>query len=325
MRAVTPWVPLALLTLVGCGEEFDPKSLLNEYRVLGIQAEPAELLLSPNPAEAVLRTELRAFDFDPTSTDPSIEGAKPPRYAWSYCTASLGSYGEYRCLDAVEEHPIPGDGPTVTFDLAAERANLEEDLARLSEAYGQPLGLDTPEGVCPLRLPIQIRLRSGEPSIGEVETVRNLIVRFPGDPEAQAPNRNPEIASFRIAGFEACTVLGAGCFAGAPVGSPALKLEVELVEGASETYTAYRQDEDACTAESADEELLFSWYTSAGEVEFANTNSETLENRLKLPKSLPEDFAGKAMQVRVFVAVRDGRGGIDVAEGAFPLTDAKGE
>lgn len=323
MKAVRLCLPL--LALLGCGEDFDPKSLLNKYRVMGIQAEPPDLILTETPGEGVLSTELRAFDFDPTSTDPKLEGARPPTYAWSYCTVSLGSAGEYRCLDGLEEHTIPGEGPVVTFDLAREQMNLQKDLAYLSETYGGTVeGTDPEDLQLPERLPLQIRLRSGDPSIGEVDTVKILTLRLPGDTEADHPNANPTIKSFKIAGFEACAERGDGCFDGTSLGEE-VKLEVELEPGSSEACNDSDLEQQKCDPDTGREDLLFSWYTSAGEVEFANTNAETLENTLKLPKSLPEDFAGKAMKVRVFVAVRDGRGGLDVAEGAFTLTEAKGE
>jgi hypothetical protein len=341
-RLTTRLGPLAVvLALAACGDDFDPKSLLQEYRVLGIQAEPAELLVTapgavPSGAAPITRATLTAFDFDPASVAAAEEGAAAPTYAWSFCTLSKGSQGEYGCVEPLEEHAFGADGPSAVFDLVEQLPVLLADFCRLTgstdcdDAAAMAAmaaasgGLESP--ISPL--PIQIRLRAGDPVSGQVDAVKTLNLHLPQSPEracfAPVPNTNPRIKAFKIGGLDACPRADRreGCFLAAPAGSPILTLSVELEEGAAEEYQAggYDEETQACVDESATETLFFSWYTTAGNVEFSYTNAETLENRLELPKSFPDDRAGPVTPVRVFVAVRDGRGGVDVRSGEFDLT-----
>jgi hypothetical protein len=341
--AITLIAPLsAALTLAACGDDFDPKSLLKEYRVLGIQAEPAELVVpvpgaTPSDAAPIMRTTLTAFDFDPASVGAAEDGAAAPTYVWSFCTLSMGSQGEYACVEPLEEHVFGGNGPSAVFDLTQQFPVLLADFCTLSGAdecdaaaamaamSAMSGGLESP--ISPL--PIQIRLRSGDPVSGQVDAVKTLNLHLPQSPERACfppePNENPRIKAFRIGGLDACPRADrqAGCFLAAPAGSPLLTLEVELEDGAAEAYQAggYDEETQACVDEEATETLFFSWYTTLGDVEFSYTNAETLENRLKLPKSFPDDRMGPVMPVRVFVAVRDGRGGVDVRSGDFDLTE----
>jgi hypothetical protein len=327
------------LALAACGDDFDPKSLLKEYRVLGIQAEPAELVVpipgATAPEDApVTRTTLTAFDFDPASVGAAAEGAAPPTYSWTFCTLSKGSQGEYACVEPLEEHVFGGNGPSAVFDLVAQLPVLLADFCTLSGAEecdaaaamaAMSGGLESP--ISPL--PIQIRLRSGDPVSGQVDAVKTLNLYLPQSPERACfppvPNRNPRIAAFKIGGLDACprAARKEGCFLAAPAGSPLLTLSVELEEGSTERFQAggYDEETQACVDEEAEETLFFSWYTTIGEVEFSYTNAETLENRLELPKSFPADRSGPVLPVRVFVAVRDGRGGVDVRSGDFDLTE----
>jgi len=329
----------AALALSACGDDFDPKSLLKEYRVLGIQAEPAELVVplpgTTPPEGAVTRTTLTVFDFDPASVGDASEGAAPPTYSWTFCTLSKGSQGEYACVEPLKEHVFGGNGPSAVFDLVAQLPVLLADVCALDGAADCDAtaamvalsgGLESP--ISPL--PIQIRLRSGDPVSGQVDAVKTLNVHLPQSPERACfpplPNRNPRIGAFKIGGLDACprAARKAGCFVAVPVDSPLLTLAVDLKAGAAERFQAggYDDETQACVDEDAQETLIFSWFTTIGEVEFSYTNAETLENRLKLPKSFPADRGGPVLPVRVFVAVRDGRGGVDVRSGDFDLTQS---
>lgn len=312
--------------LAACGDDFDPKSLLNKYRLLAIQAEPAELVFDPQNPTAEARTTLSIIDFDPASVGLDPEDP-PPKYTWSYCTISMGSGGEFACLDPLEDHPLGGTESSVVFDLGLELPVILADLNEFAATAGvDPSELATPRcGVS--SLPVQITLTVEHASVGTVTTVKTLNLRLPPQGEsADAPqvNHNPEITRFTIAGKAACAADAVvdGCFVAAPVGSPTLALEVEIADGGAESYVASTLNEKGeCETETKTETLFYSWYTSVGEVKFGVTNAETLENQLKLPKSFPDDRTGPTMPVRVFVVVRDGRGGVDTREAAFQLTE----
>ena len=312
--------------LAGCGSDFDPKSLLNKYRILAIQADPAELAFDPQNPTAEASTTLKLVDFDPASVglDPDAE---PPKYRWSYCTISMGSAGEFACLDPLEDHPLGGTGTSVVFDLGLELPVILADLNEFAAAAGvDPSSLAAPR--CGLSsLPVQIKLEVEHASVGTITTVKTLNLRLPPQGETAEPpkvNQNPKITGFTVAGKDACTADAVvdGCFVAAPVGSPTLDLKVEIADGGAESYEVSSLDSAGdCVTETKTETLFYSWYTSVGEVKFGVTNAETLENQLKLPKSFPEDRTGPTMPVRVFVVVRDGRGGVDTREAAFQLTE----
>lgn len=311
--------------LVGCGDDFDPRSLLVKYRILAIQAEPAELLFDlANPAGA--RATLRIVDFDPASVgmEPS---AAPPKYSWSFCTLTTGGFDEYACLDPLTDHPFGGNTPEATFDLAEQLPVLLADLNKLAQASGARPGDVDLRSVGLTRLPLLIRVVVEHASVGTVTTVKTLNLYLPPDPESDSEppvlNTNPKITGFKVGGLDACpeTQPAEGCFVAAPLGSPTLKLEVEIEPGSAEACGQEDLDAYRCDSETGRESLFYSWYTTAGEVKFALTNSETLENQLELPTTFPDGTSGKTMPVRLFVAVRDGRGGIDIRDAWFLLTE----
>ena len=315
---------ILLLTCAGvlgaCGDGFDPRSLLATYRVVGVT-------VSANEVGPTDQLTLKAWDFDPSSVR-AIEGAQAPTYAWSLCPVPLGSAAQFACLSlegASLEMPLSGDTAELTVDLGPSGVDLVGTLLpKVSAALAQ-LGGGATSGAPPTppaTLPLQFRLQAGDPSIGVVEVVRTVTLRLAPDNGAQ-PNQSPRIVGFSADARPLCDATvdagAAECFAGAPVGT-SLNLRVELDSGPREVCTAADVAQARCPdATPALEALTYSWFTSAGELEFDFTNDETPENTLKLPKRLDEDTA-ESQKVHVFAVVRDGRGGLDVVEASFDMT-----
>lgn len=311
---------IGALALGACGDGFDPRSLLSSYRVVGVTTSANEV----SPADTLT---LKAWDFNPGDVG-LVDDARPPQYAWSLCPVPLGSAAQFACLslDGTSlEMPLKGDTAEVTVDLGAGGVDLVGTLlpkvtAALAQLPGGAPG--GPPAAPPASLPLQFRLRAGDPSIGVVEVVRTVSLRL--EPSESAPsNQSPRISALTADArpfCEASVEAGAPeCFAGAPVGTT-LVLRVGLESGPREVCTP----EDVAQARCPDatpptEALTYSWFTSAGELEFDFTNDETPENTLKLPARL-EDGAGEPQKVYVFAVVRDGRGGLDVVEASFGMT-----
>jgi len=311
---------LCSLGVCACGDGFDPRSLLTTYRVVGVTASANEV----GPSDQLT---LKAWDFDPRDVG-GADGAQPPAYAWSLCPVPLGSAAQFACLSlngASLELPLEGDTAEVTVDLGPGGVDLVGTLlpkvsAALAELSGR--GLSGMAATPPKALPLQFRLRAGDPSIGVVEVVRTVSFRLAPDEDAP-PNRSPRLAALTAEARPFCNAsVDAGapeCFAAAPLGTT-LSLRVELESGPREACAA----DDVAQARCPDatppiEALTFSWFTSAGELEFDFTNDETPENTLKLPARLDDD-AVDTQKVHVFAVVRDGRGGLDVVEASFDVT-----
>jgi hypothetical protein len=273
-------VPLALLA-AGCGEEFEPRSLLQSYRVVGIAADRPEI----GPDDTVT---LRVYDFDPASV-AQAPVAETPYYIWVVCGYSLGSVVQYDCIDPRLEAAVRTDGPTLTLDLrhppwgGPDLRTQYAVAAAEAEARGVGDVFDLEEGV-----PLTVKLYSGRDGVGHVDSVKQVLVR---EGDATVRNRNPEIAAFRIGGLDGVLSV--------PTGDEVF-LEVEMAPGSAETYV------DPLTGETTTEELLYSWFTSGGAVDPERGYGDRTQTVLTVPET--------PQRLRLFVAVRDGRGGLAVAE-----------
>lgn len=131
---------------------------------------------------------------------------------------------------------------------------------------------------------------SGPEGGRRIETIKRVTVRERVESSEDEPNRNPEIAAFNVARL-----------------GGEVKRSVEMVEGSAQPYLEQRftADGEVGELEAVTEELVYTWYTTAGETDPPLTFGDTRETTLRLP-------AG-AGPTQVFVNVRDGRGGLAVA------------
>jgi len=258
--------------LTGCDDDFEPRSHLIGYRVIGISADRPEI----GPDDTV---RLTVHDYD-------SEG-RVADYAWKICFLSFGQADDYACADPALEFEIVADGPEADVDLGPDGFDLRGAFERFGPfpgADGQPTTLA--DGI-----DVQIEVVSGPQDGRIIDSIKRMRVRDGG-----TPNTNPGIA--------ALTVDGRADPAAAAPGAD-VELAVQIAPGSEEDYVDY-------AGRQVTEELLLSWYTTDGELDADLTFGDDLDNTLTLP-----DASGP---VEVFVAVRDGRGGLAVENVTIPIS-----
>ena len=175
--------PLSLIVALSlgtasCGVEFEPRTTLSGYRMVGIEANPPE-----TTPEGIV--ELRAHDF--------YDGGEPLRYSWSVCPRGLGAAHDYACAVPQLEASL-GSDPAATLDLGPNGLDLRRLLAEAGPSFAGDGSLQTLErGV-----DVWVRLTSG-PDCSEckaITTVKRIVVR-----EGElSPNQNPTIEQFEVIG-----------------------------------------------------------------------------------------------------------------------------
>lgn len=349
MRLHSLLAAASLLTL-GCGaDELDKRSVLSEYRVLAVLAD------KPQPAPDDVVT-LAVIEHDPAAIDPTAETGAP-FYAWEICPFSLGPLTEYDCFDPLAE--IGGAGMMMNPDmlppelqdripqLVADLAELGVSIDDLPTAFapqyvrtdGPLITLDmadvggvgvealvlicaavSPDGVCRNRgreevtleqgWDVFVKLFSGREGVRRLDTIKVLKVRdFDG-----RNTQNPGVTQLNADDPNG----------GAPqlVPEGAVRFTVTIDPAAAEDYPEIqlsptgeilRQSDGSPVTETAQEELIISWYSSSGEFELTRTTGDELENILTLPE--------EPGPVRIYVIVRDGRGGFGLAVTDFEVTE----
>lgn len=299
------FVLLAVLFGTGCQMGFNERSQLEDYRVVGLQSEPAEV------QSATGTVTLRLADFVPhEKRDEALD------YTWAVCLFSIGSAATYECTAALLDSSLEAfyrtESPELTLDLGPDGYDLIGKAARACEAaraleddevregatavfcpeeQSIPTesedNCDTDQAVDPI-VSLTVRVFSGAETTASVDSVGQIRVRL--GPGGNAPNLNPEIADISLARENDTD----GC----PTTDPArFQLEMTLADGSNQQYF----DRDAC--EEAEEELLVGWFTSAGGVD-PERSVDDLSTTLEISEVPSTD-------VDVIGVVRDGRGGFD--------------
>ncbi len=183
IRPTVAGVLLAALS-TGCAEEFDSRTLLTGYRVLGIAAEPPEA-----GPEARVRV---------TVADVNVAGAT---YRWSLCFFDLGALTGYRCADPALDVVLAGDGPSIVVDYGP----MGLDLRALYDAYGPFPGADGRLRTFEDGIDLLLKLESGPPGGRRITTVKTLVVR-----EGRPPNLNPVITGLTLDGDAGMTTAAPG-------------------------------------------------------------------------------------------------------------------
>lgn len=286
-----PTIALLLLAAAGCAEEFTPRSVLFDLRVLAIRASPLEA----GPDEDVTLDAVRV----------ATPGARIVEERWTFCPFSIGSTAGYECAVPVPgcevDLPAPlvdGDGPSAPV-TANPGALALQCLAVLSAAGGLPPAIP---GELPEKVEVLFRYAVKD-SLG---SKREAVLRFPVYPGGAPADRNlpPTIDSVSIGGTVAWT-------SGAPTGTvpaPVLRpggLDVLARVGGAQTYV----DGGRTLTES----LVVSFYTTAGRFDFDRANGPDALVTLEY-----DEISG-AGAAQVWAVARDLRGGQTVA-GPMPVT-----
>lgn len=154
---------IGLLT-AACGSDFDPRSKLDGYRVVGVAAEPPEV----GPEDTV---RLTVHDLD---TDGGV-----PAYRWTLCLYSVGATVEFACADPRLEFSVEG-GRDAEIDLSAY------GIRALVEAAGGVPAADGTLRTLEDGFDVYVTVESGPPTGRQIRTVKRVRVREGGE-----PNRNP--------------------------------------------------------------------------------------------------------------------------------------
>jgi hypothetical protein len=278
-------VALALLAAPGCGASFDPLSLVEKPRVLGIVASPPDL-----PLDGTTRLDLVAAFPDEVAS-----------VAWTACPLSLGSAAQYAC--AVPELPVAGTGATAAFSGSALAPYLEGLRAFFAEFVGfarqvveqddaclravidawdactareggdAPACVDAgyPAAIACIRaggLDVSFRAHVAFADGRAVDAYKRVLFRDP-DP-ARPPNRNPGLDGVNVSGL----VVREGDAVEAVPGTE-LRLEPVLDADAVESFT------DA-GGKAVDETIFFTWYATSGRFAWSRSTLDAPENRLRL-------------------------------------------
>lgn len=330
---------ILVLLAAGCGEEpFTPRSLLDEYRVIGIGADaPA---VRPDG-----RAALQVVDFAPED----LTGTPAPRrYQWSACLYSPGAIAQYVCPEGLEV-TYEATGPEITVDLGpgGDFAGLAIP-AELATAGMVPPGVDTVgELVLALR-PVPIpadwtvpadRYVTDEvppaPKFGDIApddtygSILKLLLTV-AENSAESSARVPfDTSSVSLDEGVAVYVRLVATVEGYPP-FEAVKRVVARAEGelnANPTIVALRGLADGDEVEAGAEveltlevadpdieeasDLLYSWFSSDGKLEFELASGTLTRNTLRVPQ--------ETGPLRLYVAVRDRDGGFAVTSRAIAV------
>jgi len=312
-----PSYPLWALSIVlgsaACAPEFDPYNELGELRVLAVRAEPPEL-------RAGETTTLDALIHDASKAGVTR--------AWSVCPWTSDPSAGYAC---------PVDQPS--FDRAFRNAQLEGDAPSLQLGSADTATLPFPgdaDGARGLCRQLALLVSSSATAAPDCATRWEWTVRLvtTGDgktietvkavtlwlTEDAVPNRNPILT-----GLQAQTGEGSLIELDGKV-RPELRvnrdhtLRIALDHSSIETFRPSAVPGQRLPSATR-EALTFTWFVDAGSTERIRSTykegveslAEATENAWHAPR--------KADDVRLYVVVRDHRGGIGWREGLVRLVD----
>ena len=277
------------LGIGGCGEEeFDPASLLSDYRLIAIQADPPVISITQ---ESVIRI----FDYHPDE----LNGNRPAfTYEWSVCPFTLGSPVQYQCF--VDEVKLEADGPEATLtplDLLMELGELEQ-LQDSSEQLSSEMTMFD-EGK--IDLYVKIKTKQNEKII--FESVKRVTLDFLSMDMSEASN--PPLSSFKVR----------------------LEKEEGEEEGKETQETEFKTKEkitlEVALEDNLDSDMaskwVYTWYTTDGKIETPTLFGD--ETDLQTNFTFPEDSG----PLRVYLTVRDEQGGVNLMYRDFTVIDSEDE
>lgn len=295
---------------LGCGNDFESRTRLSKLRLLALQAAPV------NPAEGESTT------VTPLVYSPSDEALS---FSWSWCPLLGEANDGYTCpisyADAEAFATAAGaTTPLPAFDLGvASTASFTNVLPATVLAgfcaagfYGQKV--DCKHGF-PVR--VSVRVVQGDAATGATQA-GTMVLRLPTVAGA-ASNANPVLGAMSVD-------LGAGVAPLDVTGSVQVpramdsKLHVAVDDAEAETYVGPDADGKVTTQR---ETLLFSWFAELGDlhdertlfIAGANALGDAASDKWK-PPATREETRGRS---RLFVVVRDDRGGVNWTSAAASL------
>jgi hypothetical protein len=291
---------LAMLLLMGCGEELKPETLVTSLRVLSIVSEPPEI--HPGQSTALSILEL----------DPSRPGGVTT-VIWVGCDPDPFGLGRSACNDtsallmptSFTTFPpgvkVLGIGPKSTYSTAATLFDplTADDPIRQNGVVGQILAVVIGDYVDPTSTDAQLKdlfTKIEHQEIASVYALTRISVT-----ERMAMNQNPHLDGVTADG----TALPTGGTLQVEAGQ---QVRLHVTGGDRETYSLITPDGTLTNTES----LVGAWYSSAGRFDQArfdlDTGSDTVFTAPGSP-DIPEDPVPDKRGGTVWLVLRDDRGG----------------
>lgn len=300
---------LAMLALAsGCGEEFEPETMVAGLRVLGIRSEPAEL----HPGQTALLSALVVDPAAPTRNNTVL---------WLACDPDPYDLGRSACSD-LENLREPADlfsaqsdgsvalpagmffagfGSQASYSAPASLFSVlpPDDRRRLSGSLAQLLLFAVAEEISPLASRAEIEALLERVRAREVPSVVALFrIRVT---EQSPPNRNPVLGEVRVGGIRVPE--------GAHVAlRPAEQAPLTFTapDDAFESYEQILPD----GSETRTERLIAAPYATGGFFSLERVVlGEQAENVYTAPVGDEDDPLPPPGRGRMWIVVRDTRGG----------------
>lgn len=281
---------LAALLLTGCPGDFEKQSEIVKLRVLAVQAEPAELIVEPG--QPLPRTTLTALAVEPSGAPIAME--------YALCTVQEAVPPPDVDCPGTQGIPLAPAGPTsAVLDLGDPRA------IALALRLAQDAGLADGGGLPPGGVPVLVGFRATAPAhtlpdggppgmgAGDVQILQGLTTvtaRGPGAP----PNQNPAVAALRMgdAGLDI-----------APDGTSAAPART------TQRLTPVPAPGSKEPADGGVEALGYSFFATAGSISSLRSTDTTATGQ-SADTFVDWSTPASAQQARLWVVVRDGRGGV---------------
>jgi len=305
--------PGVALLLAACGFSFEAPDALVDRRVLAMSAEPPELVTDGVlPATATVS----ALVADPAG-NPAAE------YAWSLCVPGIGGIGNVAAGGAIDPDTgrcVPGDATSV----AAGAAPLDAMAAQIPLPPGLALAAGAVSGHNQaISLHVQTQLRVASPG-GDLFAIKRIVVS-PPVPAGRLANRNPRLRDLLLDGTPWDPAVPRPLAAGACEASDRENVADPRNPGRLASVCSHRIEPAFDPAEAEPfrvqtfdgqveehvERLTFNWFTDRGTLTQPSSaqplptgpqQTDPLATRWREPPGLTG-------LVRVWVVVRDGRGG----------------
>jgi hypothetical protein len=291
---------LSMCLLGACQDDFRPVTLVDNLRVLGMRADPAEL----SPGEAARLSAL--------VVDPSRPGSSSS-VLWIGCEPDPFNANRTACSDvgvvgsASSVAGLPPGTRIIGFNEAASyvapadifKALPVDDVRRKVGTTGQVLAIAIAEEVAPNATMSVLQEVLGRVQRGDTRSVVTLF-RLP-IAEGVQKNAHPTVPRLLVDGDP--LPLGARL---ALRPNQALPLDVEIEPQDFESYVQVTPSgEDAKV-----ERVVVAWYATRGELSQARTVlSESVKTTLTLTKPVAEEAAESERIGQLYVVLRDTRGG----------------
>lgn len=294
---------ILLVALSACDYGFKPASLIENMRLLGVKATPADL----QPGEA---TRLEALIPDPTGGPTTI--------LWLGCDPDPYNQNRSPCADAdLLQNPGDFGGTTGTLPPGvkligfngnvayAAAANVfdvlpADDSRRITGTVGQVIAFAVAEAVSPAASPADLQALFTRVQNDETRAIIALYrVKISQNPER---NKNPVISNLKV-GDE---VWPTGAHVLMHTGET-LNVDLDAPDDTFEPYTTLNADGTLAHTE----RVVVAWYSTMGRfTELRTALRENVKTSLQAPGGTdPLDVVPEKRSGTMWVVLRDTRGG----------------